>query len=162
MISIFRKQKFCLSFSDPVIHGIINGSLQSDVEIIGSCSGKESSTFKCEGMNNFIKWDINLENLDFKIESEFNVDQATTPVVFVLWSGNRKFMTQVSSQTNLDLNEFQTIVVKRAGNSLKIDLDGTQLKDTNLEASIDAVGWRPLRNTIYIKSLKLDYGNSEI
>ena len=155
--------KFCLSFSDLVIHGIINGTLNPDIKVIGSCSGKESSSFKCEGMRNYIKWNVNLENSDFKIESEFKVDQIDAKaVVLALWSGGRAPIVQVPVETNLNPNEFKTIEASRSGNSLKITLDGMQLQDKDLATSIDAVGWVPWRNTIYIKSLKLNYGNSEI
>ena len=79
-----------------------------------------------------------------------------------MWSGGRAPILQVPVEANLDPNEFKTIVATRSGNSLKITVDGTQLKDEDLATSIDAVGWVPWRNTIYIKSLKLNYGNSEI
>ena len=169
-----------------MIHGIINGSLIPDVEVIGSCSGEESSSFKCEGMKNFVKWNVNLGDSDFKIESEFKVEQvAGTALSFVLWSGDTKgnFVLDGKGQnnvqaiiyenafakkkkplgkTNLDPSKFQIIVVRRTGNSVKIALDGKEVSDVDIASSIDAIGWRPWRNTIYIKSLKFNYGNSEI
>ena len=169
-----------------MIQGIIDGNLVSDVEVIGPCSGKEFSTFKCEGGNKLkeIKWNVDLENSDFRIESEFKVDQVSaTMVSFVLWSGTIDFKLnldgtgkkvlyvvdangstggsqgkQVLGKSNLDPNKFQIIVVTRTGNSLKIALDGKKWKEVDIAAPIDAIGWRPWRNTIIIKSLKFNYG----
>ena len=177
-----------LSSLDIVNYGIINGNMISDVEEIGSCSGKEFSTFKCKGENKFIKWNVDLESSDFRLESEFKVDKvAATMFSFVLWSGTTQFKfnldgtrkkllymvdadgskggalgKQVLGKSNLDPNKFQTIVVTRTGNSLKISLDEKQWRAVDITAPIDAIGWRPWRNTIYIKSLKFSYGNSEI
>ena len=171
-----------------MIHGIINGNLVSDVEVIGSCSGKEFSTFKCKGENKFIKWNVELESSDFRIESEFKVDKvAATMFSFVLWSGTTQLKfnldgtgkkllymadadgskggalgKQVLGKSNLDPNKFQTIVVTRIGNSLRIALDGKQWREIDIAKPIDAIGWRPWRNTIYIKSLRFNYGKSEI
>ena len=56
-----------------------------------------------EKWNDDVKWNVNLENSDFKIESEFKVDQIDEkPVVFVLWSGGRAPIVQVPVETNLN------------------------------------------------------------
>ena len=139
-----------------MITGIISGSLNSDVEVIGSCSGQESSSFKCEGMKNYVKWIVNLEDSDFKIESEFKVEQiAGTALSFVLWSGDTKHnfvldgkgknnvqgifyenafekKKKFLGKTNLDPSKFQIIVVTRTGNSVKIALDGKEVSDVDI------------------------------
>ena len=60
-------------------------------------------------------------------------------------------------QTNLKPNEFQTIVIKRTGSQLKVAMDGKDWNVIPISAAIDAVGWRPWKNTIHIKDLNLNF-----
>ena len=60
-------------------------------------------------------------------------------------------------ETNLKPNEFQTIVIKRTGSQLKVALDGKDWNVIPISAAIDAVGWRPWKNTIHIKNLNLNF-----
>ena len=157
-------------------YGIVDGKLQSDVQVIGSCTGTQSDVFECGGRNNYIKWSLDLGNEDFEIKSEFKVVKiAVTALSFVLWSGNDQFhiildgagnkmlyegtgagwgtgATSVGN-TNLKSNIFQNIVIRRTGNALTIVLDGKAWDALPIHAPVDAVGWRPWRNTIGIKTL---------
>ena len=124
---------------------------------------------------------MNLGNSDFEITSEFKVDQvAETALSFVLWSGNSQFhlildgignqMAYLSNtwgmkkvgQTNLKPNKLQTIVIKRTGSQLNVALDGADWSVISISAAVEAVGWRPWRNTIHIKDLGVFLGIIQI
>lgn len=154
-------------------YGIVDGKLQSDVQVIGSCTGTQSDVFECGGRNNYIKWSLDLGKEDFEIKSEFKVVKiAVTALSFVLWSGNDKFIIGLDGagnkmwyeggtwgsattvgNTNLKSNIFQNIVIRRTGNALTIVLDGKVWDALPIHEPVDAVGWRPWRNTIGIKTL---------
>ena len=55
--------------------------------------------------------------------------------------------------TNLNPDKFQTIIIKRREGKLKVSVDGVAWDDISFSSSIDAVGWRPWKNTIDIKYL---------
>ena len=55
--------------------------------------------------------------------------------------------------TNINPDKFQTIVIIRREGKLKVSVDGEAWNDIPFPRSIDAVGWRPWRNTINIKDL---------
>ena len=140
---------------------------------IGSCTGTQSGVYKCSGTGKFIKWSLDLGNSDFEIRSEFKVDRVdVTAVSFVLWSGSTQYHIGLDGggkrlfyqggtwgghhhvgATNLKENEFQTIIIKRAGDQLNVTFDGKEWNPISISASINAVGWRPHRNTIQIKDL---------
>ena len=140
---------------------------------IGSCTGTQSGVYKCSGTQKYIKWSLDLGKSDFEIKSEFKVDRVdSTAVTFVLWSGGTQFHIGLDGRgkrlfyeggtwrgphhvgaTNLKRNRFQTIIIKRAGDQLNVALDGKEWNPLPISASIDAVGWRPWRNTIHIKDL---------
>ena len=65
-------------------------------------------------------------------------------------------------QTNLKPNKLQTIVIKRTGSQLNVALDGKDWNVIPISESIDAVGWRPWRNTIHIKDLGVIFGMIQI
>ena len=156
-------------------YGIENGQQLQRCDIIGSCYGTDysSAAYTCGGRNNYIKWNLALGKEDFEIRSEFSTRRVdVTGLSFVLWSGNdmlhigldgngKKLFysggswgkATVLGPTNLKAKTIQTIVIRRIGNVLKIALDGIEWNDLLLSESIDAVGWRPLRNTIYVKNL---------
>ena len=155
-------------------YGIVEGKLRSNVQVIGSCNGTQSGTYECGGENNYIKWSLDLGKNDFEIKSKFKVEKVEgTALTFVLWSGNDQFRIGLDGRdnkmfyeggswgdsatavgiTNLKFNTFQNIVIRRTGNVLKIVFDGKEWKARPIHASIDAVGWRPWRNTIGIKNL---------
>ena len=154
-------------------YGIIDGKLNSNVSAIGSCTGTQSGTYACSGKNKYIKWSLDLGKSDFEIRSEFKVDRVDGTVVsFVLWSGPAMFHIGLDGggkrlfyeggtwrgarhvgATNLKANTFQTIIIKRAGEQLNVTFDGEEWNPLPISASIDAVGWRPWRNTIHIKDL---------
>ena len=108
-------------------------------------------------------------------------------MAFVLWSGNAElhlgldgegnrffYSTKIEGSvsdgpyflgpTNLDPDKFQTIVIIRRGGKLKVFVDGEAWDDISFSSSIDAVGWRPWRNTVNIKDLVqiVDKGNINI
>ena len=159
-----------------MIQGIIDGKLKSNARAIGSCLGTRTSTYECGGKQKYIKWDLALEKSNFKIESEFKVALiAATAVTFVLWSGDKQYHVGLDGngntlfyeggswgrakhlgRTNLDSFKYQKIVIKRKENSLKVSIDGKNWKDITISASIDAIGWRPWRNTIHVKNLKIE------
>ena len=153
-------------------YGIVDGKLKSDVQVIGSCTGTQSDIFKCGGKNKYIKWNLDLGNEDFEIKAEFKVEKlAATALSFVLWSGNDKFHIGLDGtgnklwyegggkrptffgNANLKPNIFQNIVIRRTGNALTIVLEGKLWDALPIHAPVDAVGWRPWRNTIGIKTL---------
>ena len=151
----------------------MDGKLNSNVSIIGSCSGTQSGIYKCGGVHNTIKWILDLGTDDFEIKSEFKVDLVSaTALSFVLWSGNAEFhfgldgsgnryfynrwssrRTTTLGKSNLKANTFQTLVIRRIGKHVQIALDEDKWKHISLFEPIDAVGWRPWRNTISIKNL---------
>ena len=161
------------SISDGLEYGIMDGKLTSTVSIIGSCTGSQDGIYKCGGTNNFIKWSLDLGTENFEIKSEFKVDLvAGTALTFVLWSGNIELNIGLDGsgntffynsgnwrkgaslgKSNLKANTFQTIVIRRIGKQVQIALDEDKWKHIPLPESIDAVGWRPWRNTISIKNL---------
>ena len=167
--------------SDGLNYGIIDGKLNSDVIAIGFCTGTQFGAYKCEGQQTYIKWNLNLGKSDFEITSVFKVDRvAATALTFVLWSENTQFHIGLDGigntlfyqggtwegpnpmgQTNLKPNEFQTIVIKRTGSQLKVALDGKDWNVIPISAAIDAVGWRPWKNTIHI-SLVGTYYSTEM
>ena len=144
-------------------------------DTIGSCIGTDSNSdiYQCRGTKKYIKWNLDLGKENFEIRSEFKVEKvSSTALSFVLWSGNdmlyigldgggKKLFYEGGSWgkatllglTNLKPNTFQTIVIRRTGNVLKIALDENEWNDLPLSESIDAVGWSPWRNTIYVKNL---------
>ena len=155
-------------------YGIVEGELKSDVQVIGSCTGMKSGIYECGGKHNYIKWSLNLGNEDFLINSNFKVEKvAATALTFVLWSGNDMFHIGLDGRpgnklfyeggswggathvgnTNLETNTVQNIAIRRTGNALKIVLNGKEWDTLPIPASVDAVGWRPWRNTISIKTL---------
>ena len=155
-------------------YGINDGKLGSDVQVIGSCTGTQSDIYECGGENKYIKWSLDLGNKNFVIKSKFKVEKvAKTALTFVLWSGNNQFRIGLDGDgnkmfyeggswgkratalgnTNLKSNRFQNIVIRRTGNALKIAFSGKEWNALPIDASIDAVGWRPWRNTIRIKNL---------
>ena len=147
------------------------------MEIIGSCAGTHSGAFTCSGKDNHIKWKRDIGTCDFELKSEFQVDVVDkTAISFVLWSGNTEFHLGLDGwgntlfyasvidgsvtdgpyflgPTNLNPDKFQKIVIKRSEGILKVFLDGEAWDDIPFSLSIDAVGWRPLKNTINIKDL---------
>ena len=155
-------------------YGIVDGKLKSNVQDIGSCTGTQSGIYKCGGTNKYIKWSLDLGNEDFVINSNFEVEKvAGTALTFVLWSGNDKFHIGLDGRpgnklfyeggswggathvgnTNLKTNTLQNIDIRRTENALKIVFNGKEWDTLPIHASIDAVGWRPWRNTIGIKTL---------
>ena len=145
-------------------------------DTIGSCTGTDSNSdiYQCSGKNNYIKWNIDLGKEDFEIKSEFKAEQvAATGLSFELWSGNDNFhigldaggrklfysggswgnRANILGPTNLKANIFQTIVIRRKGNVLKVALDGNVWDDLSIHESIDGVGWRPRRNAISVKNI---------
>ena len=156
-------------------YGIQNGQTLAWPLTIGSCYGTDyhSEAYRCGGRNNYIKWNLNLGQEDFEIRSEFQTRRVgVTGLSFVLWSGNDMLNIGLDGNgnklfysggswgkatllgpTNLKAEIIQTIVIRRIGNVLKIALNGIEWNDLSLSESIDAVGWRPLRNTIYVKDL---------
>ena len=155
-------------------YGIVDGKLKSGVRVIGSCTGTQSGFYKCGGRNKYFKWSLDLGNEDFEIISDFKVEKvAATALAFVLWSGNDQFhigldgagnklfyeggswgeKATLTGTTNLKSNTFQNIVIRRTRNVLKIVLEGKEWDALPIHASVDAVGWRPWRNTIGIKTL---------
>ena len=111
---------------------------------------------------------------DFVIGSEFKVDRvAHTAVTFVLWSGHIQYHLGLDGhgntlfyeggswggpkflgKTNLDPTRYQAIWIIRKGNLLKVFLDGIEWREElTILDSIDAIGWRPWRNTIHVKNL---------
>ena len=157
-----------------ISNGIIDGELNSGVRASGSCTGTQSGVYECGGINKLIKWKLDLGNENFMIKSEFKVEKvAHTALSFILWNGNdiyhigldgggNKLFYEGGSwgkraifvgPTNLKANILQTIVIRRIGNVLKVVVDGNDWDDLPMTASIDAVGWRPWRNTISIKTL---------
>ena len=154
--------------------GIVDGNLKSDVQVIGSCTGTQSGIYECGGTKKYIKWSLDLGNEDFLIKSEFRAEKvAETALAFMLWSGNDQFQIGLDGggnqlfyeggswgnsatyvgNTNLKSGTFQIIVISRTGNALKIVLDEKEWDTLPIHASVDAVGWRPWRNTIGIKNL---------
>ena len=153
----------------------------SGVDIIGCCNCEysprnhyRSDVYQCAGTKNYIKWKrMHLGKGDFEIKSEFIAGKiAATALSFVLWSGNdmlhigldgggKKLFysggswgkATILGPTNLKPNTFQTIVIRRIGNVLKIALDGEEWDDLSFTGSIDAVGWSPWRNSISVKNL---------
>ena len=162
----------------------MDGTLNSDVTIIGSCSGTQSGIYKCGGVHKSIKWILDLGTDNFEIKSEFKVDLVSaTALSFVLWSGNAEFHIGLDGsgnrffyngaswrrgatlgKSNLNANAFQTIVIRRIGKYVQISLDEDKWKLLHLPASIDAVGWRPWRNTISVRNIVqiLPKGNIKI
>ena len=158
-----------------VRYGIKEGQLMPRCDIIGSCTGTDSKSdiYQCTGTKRYIKWNLDLGKEDFEIKSEFKVEKVSaTALSFVLWSGNDMFdigLDGVGKKlfysggswgkstnlglTNLKPNTFQTIVIRRTGNVLKIALDENEWDDLSLSGSIEAVGWRPWRNLISVKNL---------
>ena len=162
----------------------------SDVKITptGPCAGTQSAVFTCTGENIYIKWSRDIGTCDFEIKSEFKVDLVDkTAIGFVLWSGETKMLLGLDGDgnklfyklqmgslgsdgphflgpTNLNPDKFQTIVIIRREGKLKISVDGEAWNDISFPRSIDAVGWRPWRNTINIKDLVqiVDKGNINI
>ena len=165
----------CYSMGVDVRYGIKEGQLMPRCDIIGSCTGTDSKSdiYQCTGTKRYIKWNLDLGKEDFEIKSEFKVEKVSaTALSFVLWSGNDMFdigLDGVGKKlfysggswgkstnlglTNLKPNTFQTIVIRRTGNVLKIALDENEWDDLSLSGSIDAVGWRPWRNLISVKNL---------
>lgn len=157
------------------IYGIKDGQLMSRCGSIGSCAGTDyaSDVYECGGLKNYIKWSLDLGKEDFEIKSEFEAGEiAATALSFVLWSGKDMFhigldgkgktlfysggswgQATILDPTNLKPNTFQTIVIRRTGNVLKVALDGIEWDDLSLTGSIDAVGWSPWRNSIRVKNL---------
>ena len=141
---------------------------------IGSCTGTQSGVYECGGKPNYIKWSLDLGNSDFEIKSEFKVDRVdATAITFTLWSGSTQYHIGLDGggkrlfyqggtwrgphhvgATNLKENEFQTIIINRAGDQLNVTFGGKEWNPLPISASIDAVGWRPWRNTIHIKDLR--------
>ena len=174
-----------LFIKDVSKYGILDGKLTSEVRIIGSCGGTQSGVFTCGGKNKYIKWSRDIGIQDFEIRSEFQVDLVDeTAITFVLWSGNTEFHLGLDGKgntlfyesrregsaldgpylygpTNLNPDKFQTIIIKRREGKLKVSVDGVAWDDISFSSSIDAVGWRPWRNTIHIKDLVqiVDKGN---
>ena len=162
----------------------MDGKLTSNVHIIGSCTGTQDGIYKCGGVHNSIKWIVDLGKDNFEIRSEFKVDLVSaTALSFVLWSGNSEFHIGLDGsgntffynggnwkggatlgKSNLNANTFQTIVVRRIGKYVQIALDEDKWKLLHLPASIDAVGWRPWRNTISVRNIVqiLPKGNIKI
>ena len=156
-------------------YGIKDGELKSGCNKIGSCAGtdKASDVYECEGKEKYIKWSLDLGKENFGIKSEFKVGKiAATALSFVLWSGNDIWHIGLDGggkqlfyaggswgrgsnlgPTNLKPNTFQTLVIRRTGNVLKVALDGEKWDNLSLTGSIDAVGWRPWRNSIRVKNL---------
>ena len=156
-------------------YGIKDGELKSRCDTIGSCAGtdKASDVYECEGTNKYIKWSLDLGKGDFAIISEFKAGKiAATGLSFELWSRNDILhlgfdgedkqlfhsggswgKSSILGLTNLNPNTFQTLVIRRTGNVLKVALDEKEWDDISLNRSIDAVGWRPWRNSIRVKNL---------
>ena len=158
------------------------------MKIIGSCAGTRFGVFTCDGKDNYIKWNRDIGTCDFEITSKFQVDLVdSTAVAFILWSGNAKFVLGLDGQgkklfyatsiegsvtdgphllgpTNLNPDKLQTIVIIRRDGKLKVSVDGEAWPEISFSSSIDAVGWRPWRNTIKIKDLVqiVDKGNINI
>ena len=169
------RQENCNFIGVDVRYGIKDGDLMPRCDTIGSCAGTDSNsdTYHCTGTKRYIKWNLDLGTEDFEIKSEFKVEKVSaTALSFVLWSGNDMFDIGLDGvgkklfysggswgkstnlgPTNLKPNTFQTIVIRRTGNVLKIALDENEWDDLSLSGSIDAVGWRPWRNLISIKNL---------
>jgi len=159
---------------DPSVNfGMAYGYLDSSVSVQGHCSGRQGSDYVCSGTGRYIKWNVDFGNSDFVVESEFKASSvAATALTFVLWSnsimyhvgldgaGNTHFYqggqwggAHLLGSTNLDPSRYQKIKLRRTGNSLLVTFDGHEWTALPLSASITAVGWRPWRNTINIKSL---------
>ena len=147
------------------------------MKIIGSCAGTQSGVYRCGGKDKYIKWNRDIGTCDFEVKSKFQVDNVEgTAMAFILWSGNAEFLLGLDGKgkklfyatriegsltdgphivgpTNLDPNKFQTIVITRTDGKLTVSVDGEAWNDISFPRSIDAVGWRPWRNTINIKDL---------
>lgn len=161
------------------VYGIENGVIASDVNIIGSCIGNNLDLYECGGTNNYIKWSTKFGIEDFVIESEFKVSSiASTAVAFVFYEGNTlKFFgldgggktlfyeggswgsAKQQGNTPVIVNKFHKIKFVRLTGRLTTYLDGKQIGGVlDLGDDITAVGWRPWRNTINVKSLYYDKG----
>ena len=154
----------------------------------GSCNGTQYGVFTCSGENNvkiYIKWVLDIGKGDFEIKSKFKVDLiGDTGIRFMLSSGptnlilgldgdeNKLFYATKRSgsmtdgpnylgPTNLNPDKFQTIVIIRKEGKLKVSVDGEAWADISFSKSINAIGWRPWKNTIHIKDLVqiVDKGN---
>jgi len=161
-------------FNPQVKYGIVNGELDSSVSVTGRrCRGRVGSKFVCGGTRRYIKWNVDIGNSDFVIESVFRASRVSaTALVFVLWSGSTMYnvgldgrgrvyfyeggnwgRATVLERTHLDPSRFQKIELRRTGDSLLVTFDGHEWGALPLSASITAIGWRPWRNTIHIKNL---------
>jgi len=163
--------------------GIFRGHpYYSMTEIIGSCEGEDdvSDVYICGGRDNYIKWNLDVYEEfgsdDFIISSEFKADSVdATALTFVLWSGSTMYhigldgsskrlfyeggnwgspQATMLGATPLDASKFQTILLKRTGNSLVVHFAGEEWEPLSLDVPINAVGWRPWRNRIQVKNIK--------
>jgi len=154
-------------------YGVMNGKLGPDVSVTSSCSGKYGDEYVCGGKNKYIKWNVAFGSSDFVVESEFRADSVSgTALAFVLWSGNTMYYIGLdgggnthfyqggawggailTEPTNLDAWTTQHIQIKRINNLLYIKFDGKSWIPLALTDDVTAVGWRPWRNTVRVKTL---------
>jgi len=157
-------------------YGIHNGNLDSSVTIIGSCQGQSGDEYVCGGTHNYIKWPVDFGRSNFVVESEFKAASvSTTALVLVLWSGNTVYNIGLDGgwtgnnqffyeggnwggakflgSTTLDPSRTQLISVKRLNDYLMVTFDGISWSPLPFSVDVTAVGWRPWRNTVRVKSL---------
>lgn len=167
---------YAVCVKENFVYGIKDGEPSSEVTIIGSCAGRESGSYLCEGVDNFIKWNIDLGESDFRVQSDFKAAKVEgTALTFILWAGDTQYRIGLDGANNslfyeggawgeqatllgstpLDPDNIQTLVITRTGNSLLVVFDGNAWTELNINESIDAVGWRPWRNTIRVRNLMI-------
>jgi len=160
-------------------YGIHNGNLHWSVTIEGSCDGQSGDEYVCGNKNNWIKWPVHFGRDDFVVESEFRATSvSSTALAFVLWSDNTIYYIGLDGgngistnkvyfyqggiwgggatllgSTTLDPSRNQLISLKRVNEYLLVTFDGISWSPLPFGVDVTAVGWRPWRNTVRVKSL---------
>lgn len=132
---------------------------------------------KMAGTGKYIRWDLDLGKADFTLSSDFHVAlKSGTALTFVLWSGDtmmhlgldgggNKFFYEggewgkatILGPTTISPGTLHTLLVVRSGGRLTVSLDGSPvpgMANIPFSSAVTAVGWRPWRNSIEVKTLQ--------
>lgn len=167
--------------SDSTLDGLNVADFQSAPD--SSSSPGPAGAYACTGTGNVIKWNVGGGSAadvvlgDFDIVSVFNASKLeATGLKFMLWKsdGSTAFYVGLdaagmkysydigsgehvtSTDSLLNIHEYQTLRLIRRDNVLMLTLDGVtpaSMGGLELSAQIAYVGWSPGTNSIFVKQL---------
>ena len=144
------------------------------ISIEGECSGHREDFFTCSGIDNYIKWNIDLPS-HFKIQSEIRAASISgSDLAFVIWQGSEMLYIGMDPHVHkggqwgdndryrdslLTPGTYHDIEVSRINGRLFASVDGEEflssVRSIRLNGEITAVGWMPSDNTIDVRDLVL-------